>query len=345
MEDSEVSIIPLAWRGVGPADFQPLNRFDNRVVSGAMPLAQAISLPETVARYSRFPQGVEMAVARSADGEIVGGILLGFPPSREECPQLLCQLFVLPEYRRQGIGHRLLAYGATVASRLGATLLQFHSRSAMPAGEAFAVRIGAHKEAVYLLCGLGLATIDRYLLREWEEEVRTPELTLTFQENPRLASGAAGSAPLFGQPCSGSLLEDSGITAFGEAELCFAPSVLDSGWRAALCAGVGETVVGYAELCWQAARPDRVYLTCPRLLPGYRNRELERWLLAALIGRLRDESPKARALFTCRPASDRALAALHSEMGFRPEGEIYIWQVASGDVARYLAGASATQRS
>lgn len=335
MADSDFSLIPLTGGGVSPDDGRSLNRFDNRILAGAAP---AISLTETVERYSRIPKGVGLVVARSADGEIRGGILLGFPLNREECPHLLYQLFVLPEYRRQGIGQRLLAYAAVEAERTGAALLQFHSHSAAPAGEAFALRIGAHKQAVYLLCAVGLAGIDRFLLREWEEEVQTPELSLVFQEYPRLASGADGSASLFGQSCRGSLWGNSSLAAFCGNEACLAPPVLDSGFCAGLNTEIGGTFIACAELRWQAARPDRVYLTCPRLLSGYGNRELERWLLAALIGRLRDDYPQARALFTCHPAADRALAALHSEIGFLPEGEVYIWQVAREAVERYLAG-------
>lgn len=334
MADSDFSLIPLTGGGVSPDDGRSLNRFDNRILAGAAP---AISLTETVERYSRIPKGVGLVVARSADGEIRGGILLGFPLNREECPHLLYQLFVLPEYRRQGIGQRLLAYAAVEAERTGAALLQFHSHSAAPAGEAFALRIGAHKQAVYLLCAVGLAGIDRYLLREWEEEVRTPELSLIFQESPRFASDAASSAPPFSPPCSGYLLEDSGFAAFCGMGACLAPPVLDSGFCAGLYTNTDGTFVAYAELRWQAARPNRVYLTCPRLLPAYGNQELERWLLAALIGRLRDDYPQAHALFTCQPTADRALAALHREMGFHPEGEVFTWQVARGEVECYLA--------
>jgi GNAT superfamily N-acetyltransferase len=76
---------------------------------------------------------------------------------------------VLPGHRRAGIGRALLGGVLEGAGRLGRSLLMGDTRETVPAGEAFARRIGAGLGQVIIENRLDLRAVDRDLLRSWVE--------------------------------------------------------------------------------------------------------------------------------------------------------------------------------
>src|SRR5207302_1373412 len=89
---------------------------------------------------------------------------------------------VLPGHRRAGIGRALLGGVLEAAGRLGRSLLMGDTRETVPAGEAFARRIGAGLGQVIIENRLDLRAVDRDLLRSWVEAgpARAPGYHLEF---------------------------------------------------------------------------------------------------------------------------------------------------------------------
>lgn len=141
------------------------------------------SLEQVLARARRLPGTYDGAtiVARDA-GWIVGSAEVRARDIKGFRHVAWVSIRVLPGHRRDGIGRALLGGAVEVAERLGRDLLMSTTRDTVPAGEAFARRVGAGLGQVMTETRLDLRAVDRDLIRSWVEAgpARAPGYHLEF---------------------------------------------------------------------------------------------------------------------------------------------------------------------
>src|SRR6266566_461458 len=215
---------------------------------------------------------------------------------------------VLPGHRRAGIGRALLGGVLEGAGRLGRSLLMGDTREAVPAGEAFARRIGA---------GLGQVIIENRLdlLRSWVEAgpARAPGYHLEF---------VRGSTPDHLMPGVLAMLETVINTAPRDdlqiGDHTVTPERLKQEERAAATAGLERWAcyavhdatgdyVGLTDIVVNSAAPARVHVGNTAVKPAHRGRALGKWLKAAMTQKALDELPAAHWLVTSNAASNEAM--------------------------------------
>lgn len=97
-----------------------------------------------------------------------------YPDDGTNAETLMCQIRVLPDHRRHGIGTMLLARGADLASDMGRKTLQGFIVDTVPSGRAFARAVGAEESLDFHENVVRVEDLDIDLLQRWVD--RGPEL-------------------------------------------------------------------------------------------------------------------------------------------------------------------------
>jgi len=253
---------------------------------------------------------------------------------------------VLPGHRRAGIGRALLGGVLEGAGRLGRSLLMGDTREAVPAGEAFARRIGAGLGQVIIENRLDLRAVDRDLLRSWVEAgpARAPGYHLEF---------VRGSTPDHLMPGVLAMLETVINTAPRDdlqiGDHTVTPERLKQEERAAATAGLERWAcyavhdatgdyVGLTDIVVNSAAPARVHVGNTAVKPAHRGRALGKWLKAAMTQKALDELPAAHWLVTSNAASNEAMLSINRQLGFHATAEVKTWQVSAERARAYLSG-------
>ena len=282
-------------------------------------------------------------VARDSTGQIIGSAdvttqdIDGFRHIAE------ISIGVLAGHRRAGIGRALLSSALDVTERLGRTLLTGAARETVPAGDAFARRIGAELGMVLTENRLDLRAIDRDLVRSWVEAgpVRAPGYHLEFINGPTpdqlLPRVVAAFRIMNTAPREDLQVDDFTITAevLRDAE----QSALAAGFERWACYAVDDATgdfVGLTDIAVYPAEPERVHVGNTAVEPAHRGRALGKWLKGAITQQVLDQVPGARWMVTNNAASNDAMLSINRQLGFRASAEVKMWQVSTERVRAYL---------
>jgi GNAT superfamily N-acetyltransferase len=170
MSTAKLEILPFDGKGATPAEYEALNKHNNRMRKERLPDDPPVPLEETTQNLQSLPPFVDVrlwAAWTPGQAEMVGlgdVILL-----RTEENQHLAQfeLSVLPEYRRQGLGKRLLRLIAETAQEDKRRLLMTNTVDRVPGGEAFMRRMGAQKGLEAHTNQLRMEELNRNLVEDW----------------------------------------------------------------------------------------------------------------------------------------------------------------------------------
>jgi GNAT superfamily N-acetyltransferase len=216
----------------------------------------------------------------------------------------------------------------------------------VPAGEAFARRIGAGLGQVVIENRLDLRAVDRDLLRSWVEAgpTRAPGYHLEF---------VRGSAPDRLMPGVLAMLEMVINTAPRDdlhvGDRAVTPERLKEEERAAAAAGLERWAcyavndatgdfVGLTDIVVNSAAPERVHVGNTAVEPAHRGRALGKWLKAAMTQKALDELPPAHWLVTSNATSNEAMLSINRQLGFRASAQVKTWQVSTDRARAYLSG-------
>ncbi|GAA2403494.1 N-acetyltransferase [Catellatospora methionotrophica] len=237
--------------------------------------------------------GVPWWQAVTPDGFVAG--VAGLRPTGPHgllLPPALCvtpcaadlNLYVEPQWRRRGIGSRLLA---AVRAQTTERHLAVEVAAGTPA-EAFCLRHGFRHARTVRHDLLAYADVHRAWLGE---------LVDAGHRGYRLTCW------------SGDVPPDSSV-----ADLIGSPS--RPGDTVLTVADDGGDLAAYAVAVVDPRPRARQY--GPAVLPAHRGRRLGRWVNAALIQRLREVHPHVEEIETVTPEDDAPLLALREHLGFRP---------------------------
>lgn len=334
-------------RRARPEEYAALAVLLDRLHGERDPDDPLVPLEERIRRWQTIPPHVvqqNWTVAHpERPGEIIAYAQLTFQRVEHNRHAADFSIGVAPEFRRRGLGSRLLTPLVAAAEPEGRTLLLTATHSTVPEGEPFMRRLGATMGLPLHINQLDVRDVDRELLRRWQErarerasgfelvvwEGRVPdEHVKAFVE----LQGAMNLAP------RGDLrLEDFHVTPerfrlHEQAEGARG----DRRWRIAARERSNRALVGYTEVIWHPNRPELLQQGDTAVMPAHQNRGLGRWLKAAMLEKVVRERPEVRFVRTGNAYVNEPMLKINQELGFRPYRSIYIWQIEVSQVEACL---------
>lgn len=205
-------------------------------------------------------------------------------------------LYVEPQWRRRGIGSRLLT---TVREQTAGPRLVTDVAAGSP-GEAFCLRhgfryTGSRRHDLLSYCDVHQAWLAELV------DIEHPGYRLTHW------TGDLPDAPRV-------------------EELLASPS--HPGTAVLTAAHAGGDLAAYAVAVIGAPAQPHARQYGPAVLPNHRGRRLGLWVNAALIQRLRDIHPHINEIETFSAEDDRHLCATRKHLGFHPLGRTHLYELA-----------------
>ena len=343
---SNFEISPFPYKDASPAEYEALNQLTNRMRLERLPDDPPTPLDETVKNLQTIPSIADVRfwvakVPESGGMAAMADIVLLRVDENRHLAQI--ELFVLPEYRSQGLGSRLMKLIAETAQEDQRRLLMTETVDRIPAGETFMLRIGGQKGMESHTNQLRLSDLDQALLRVWLERGRAQqdEFELGLWEGAYPEEQIQAIAKLMDlanqQPFGELEIEDMHTTPeqIRESETnIFARG--SQRWTIYLTDRSSGDFAGYTETVWNPNRPEILRQDMTGIFPQYRNKGLGRWLKAAMLDKVLKERPEVKFVRTGNADSNAAMLKINTELGFKPYMADTLWQVDVQKVIDYL---------
>lgn len=341
-------IDPVDPRVASDAELAPIAELVQTMQREREPEDPLPPLEVTMQRMRAFPDVVVPTgfVARAEDGAIAGlGYIFRFKVEQNQHLREV-HLDVHPAHRRRGLGRELLSRVAGAAGE-GELLLMGSTVDRVPAGEAFASRIGAQPALVTKTSQLVLAAVDPGLVRDWIAlapagyrlawvEGGTPA---ELVPNVLVAYDTMNTAP------RGDLKMDDWRMS-EEILRQFEASRRAQGrqrWLLLALATETDETAGFTEVSYDPRVPHLVQQQGTAVVPAHRGRKIGKWLKATMLDRILRERPSARFVRTGNAEVNAPMLAINTELGFRPAWSGTEWQVTLAQLRGYLSSRAERQ--
>ncbi len=336
----KIELFPLTDASDG--QYRQFNAFNNRLMAERLPDDPPIPLKDMLANIRTIPDFVDVRIwaAWESNGALAG--MAGFEGLRteENRHQVTISVSVLPEYRQQGIGWRLLAQVVEAAQADQRHLMFTQSFGAVPAGERFLERLGALRGLETHINQLTLANLDRSLLQRWQVPVAGFELGFW--------PGAYPESELQAVTALTELTNQQPMGALDVVDFHYSPDILRQAeqrlfgrgrqrWTYFVREQATGLYAGYTEIVWMPERPRVIDQDMTGVFPQFRTRGLGRWLKAAMLARILDEIPQAKFVRTGNADTNTAMLRINTELGFHPYLSSCVWQVETKQAAAYIS--------
>lgn len=327
-------------------DYPALTDFMNQIRAERLPDDPPIGLEERVALWQNIPEVVDLHtwVVDGPQGQIaaMGEVEIVRLEQNQHAAQM--DLMVLPQYRRQGWGRRLLAELVEVAQREGRTLMIGGTSGRVPAGEAFATSLGAERALETHTNQLVLAELAPALLDEWiaKAQQRAAGFSLGYWDGPYPEDQLEAIAHLIhvmnSAPRGNLQVDDFEMTP--ELLRQIEKMMFSRGqqrWTAYVRDNASGKFAGFTEVTFSPKRPQFVHQQSTGVFPEYRNLGLGRWLKAAMLKRVLNERPEARFVRTGNADSNQAMLSINYALGFKPYSSEIAWQIETAKLHSQVA--------
>ncbi|MFN8493766.1 MAG: GNAT family N-acetyltransferase [Caldilineaceae bacterium] len=339
-------IEPFDLRNASQADYVALNALNNRIRVESLPDDPPIPVEEMIQEMQHIPIFVDVyawAVWQADRSTMIGNgdVSVLRMENNQHIGQFSIQ--IAPEYRRQGLGRRLLALIVEQAQREQRRLLITSTNGRIPAGAAFMLRLGAQKGLEGHANQLVLADLDPKLIQQWLAQgaklAEDFELGLWVGALPeeRLAAIADLFNVMNTAPRDQLEVEDFQVTPerLREIERSLAARQAER-WTMHITERATGKLVGFTDVFWHPNRPQLLNQGDTGVFPEYRKRGLGRWLKAAMLEKVLRERPQVKFVRTGNADSNAAMLKINYELGFKPYLSHTVWQVETEQVANYL---------
>ena len=324
--------------------YAAINEFGNVIRAERIPDDPPMPLDEEIRRLRNIPLVVDVLVWLAWDGaRVVADGNLEVLRTEQNAHLVEGRINVRPEYRRRGVGSRLLDRLAGATAREGRSMMIGFTYSTIPAGDAFMERLGAAVGLETHTNQLALEDLNRGLIPLWlgraKERASGFELILWTNDYPEDQLEAISRVwDSMNRAPRGTLqVEDEHFTE--EHIRDFARADRERGnevWSMAVRERATGNLAGFTEVSWHPNRPEVVQQRGTGVLAEYQNLGLGRWLKAAMLEKILRERPQVKRVRTGNADSNAPMLKINTELGFRPYISHRIWQIELAQVQGYL---------
>lgn len=284
-----------------------------------------------------------------------GESLLGFAELdifRTESNQHLAEtsIEVLHAHRRRGIGTRLLGEVVAAARHAERRLLIGDSNRAIPAGEAFARRIGARHGMDEHVVELDLAEVNRDLLERWIERAaeRAGDFELGVWEGAYaeedLDDAVAMHEAARAIPHGDLEIESWSVTKDHLREVDRANQRRGiTQWTIFARHRPSGEIAGFTMLRTDPSSPGMMTVSLTAVFERYQQRGLGRWLKAAITTKVLNERPDITRIRTGNAVSNAPMRHINDQLGFKLVDVVTGWQIEVDVAQKYVAETSKEQ--
>ncbi|GAB4524227.1 MAG: hypothetical protein OHK0046_38830 [Anaerolineae bacterium] len=265
--------------------------------------------------------------AYNAQGTLVGGITIGFglPDSPDYAKQKhigVVAPFVIPDYRRQGIGTEMLRYATRYLQSNGKTLMQ--GSTEQDGGRAFAHRLGAQVGLDKRENRLDVKDIDWEMVEAWERAgaAANPNVNIElFKGLPDDADMEAYSM-LYTRVFNQQPLDNSeGLEVTWTPELIRQvyerEAKMDTTNYVMVSHESDGTLSGLTEMTHNPKRGHRIAQGLTGVHEDHRGRGLGKWLKAKMLLYMRENFSGVEVVSTQNAMSNAAMNSINERLGFK----------------------------
>jgi mycothiol synthase len=251
-------------------------------------------------------------------------------------------LVVSAPYRRLGYAKLLLEKMVEIAVKHERTLLTISTSSRIPAGAAFAERLGADRGLEAHTNQLILADLDKTLLSSWVDSARVTakdfELGFWTVYPEEEITAIAGMIDVMNTAPKDDLkVEESKVKPeeLREDEAYNKARNIERWTLYAKHKPSGE-LAGFTEIKWDPENPENLYQDGTGVLAKYRGHGLGKWLKAAMIQKVLAERSIVKRIRTGNADSNAPMLAINQALGFKPYIAETVWQIEIEKIKSYL---------
>ncbi|HUT80066.1 MAG TPA: GNAT family N-acetyltransferase [Candidatus Bathyarchaeia archaeon] len=274
-------------------------------------------------------------------GEFDQAVINEVSPSYEATKHLIqFSIYILPEYRLQGIGSELLKMITSEALKRKKSLLITNTDCL--SGKAFLEKIGAQIALAGVENRLLLENIDWSMVEQWvhEGEKRSPtskiDVFTTIPDEIIEAYCNAYTEVVNQQPL-GELDVGQIITTpeiYRQQEKMFVE--MGRIWMTMICTEADGSISGLTEVRYNPSRDTIISQLMTGVISEYRGRGIGKWLKAAMLLKIREEFPKVKTITTGNANSNAPMLSINNRLGFKMHKESINAQIYVEKVAKYL---------
>ncbi len=262
-------------------------------------------------------------------------------PSYEGTKHLVqFDIYILKDYRQEGIGKRVLKELYEFAANQNKRLLATSSNN--DDGKAFLKRIGAQIALMSVENRLNLDDVDWKMIEEWEKigKKRNPEVKIEsyltipdsiIEEYCKIYTEVTNQQPL-GDLDVGAIVFTP--ESYRHLEKMFAD--LKRPWITLVTIEPSSRLSGLTEIRYNPNRETFITQLMTGVQEEYRGRGLGKWLKATMLLKVRDEFPKVKTITTGNANSNAPMLSINDRIGFKPHKETINAQMSIEQLAQYL---------
>lgn len=332
-------------REASDEEFMALVAFRNRIRAEQLPDDPPIPASEYLLRMQNISPAMKShiwVVWNAARTEVLASGGLDYEVNGENRELANIRIAVLPEFRRRGIGRRLLALIAQRAQRENRRRLFAHT-SRIEAGDKFITGLGATKSLDSHIEQLTVSDLDAEVVKGWLEnaDARVQGFELLFWSGTYPEEHIKAIAELHNvinhQPRGGLEIDDIEFTP-DHVRVIEYRAFNNGAKRWSMCAREKATgkFAGFTQIYWHPNRPALVQQSFTGVFPEYRNRGLGRWLKLAMLEKVLRERPEVKFIRTDNANSNAAIRHVNALLGFKPYSSNCMWQIETDKVIERL---------
>ncbi len=342
---SVLEIEEIDYRALTDEQIVAINEFDNAMRAEARPEDPPEPLERTRAVVTNHPSSIVIREFWLREpGKPIAGIAYVYWRTTEDNRHLAPGgVSVRAEFRRRGLGKKLLSLIVPIAKNEGRSLMTGMTTDRVPAGEAFARRLGAEAAQAVHTNRLLMAELDPGLVRRWIEEgpARASGYSLVFVDGPfpdDMVESAVRAYHIMNTAPLDDLDREDHIMTVDEMRDIEKQGVAQGSTRWVIFAreDATGTFVGLSEIFWHPDDAKTVYQGDTGVHPDHRGHALGKWMKAEMLDRIAARWPDLTDVRTGNADSNDAMLGINHALGFKPYIAQINWQIEIDKVSDYL---------